>query len=137
MRHSWLLIPLLTAVTGCAELHSATEPFLPLLAPPAPGEDEIFMLSSGSGIPVVDRGCVRIKSTHSRRMGTVLWHQGTELGNDTNGCFLRNVRTGSVYRFGQVISFGGGEMPTEWAASQYPEVARRCGPPYSTGWLPK
>ncbi len=94
------------------------------------------MLAAIGGVPGVDHGCVRIKGTHSGSGWTILWHQGTELGHDSNGYFLRNAKTGSVYRFGQVISFGGGGLSSEMAAAQYPEVVRRCGPPYFSGWLP-
>lgn len=137
MRHSWLLISLFAAIAGCVGLRSAAEPFLPLLAPPPPGQEEIFLLAALGGVPVIHRGCVRIKGSPSGSIRTVLWHQGTELGRDTDGYFLRNAKTGSVYRFGQVISFGGGAMPAERAAARYPDVVRRCGPPYASGWLPK
>jgi len=135
MKYQWLLAVLIVAAVGCTDVPLSQGPFLPLLDPPAPGQDEVFLTAAFGGIPVVDRGCVRIRAGSST--STVLWHHGTELDRDATGYFLRNAKTGTGYRFGQVMSFGGGEMPREWVEAQNPEVARRCGPPYSSGWLPK
>ncbi len=128
---------LLHALYGCAVVPSNSEPFLPMLNRPELGQDEIYLTAALGGILVLERGCVRIATPSSNQSRTVLWHQGTELGRDAQGYYLRNAKTGTRYRFGTQISFGGGEMPPEWAAQGYPEVARRCDPPYSTGWLPK
>jgi hypothetical protein len=110
---------------------------LPRLDPPLPGQEEVYLTAALGGIPVIERGCVRIASPSGDRRETVLWHHGTDLNKDSHGYFLRNSKTGTQYRFGTVIAFGGGEMPAKWAAQKYPEVVRRCGPPYSSGWLPK
>ncbi|MCE7033457.1 hypothetical protein LY625_12685, partial [Lysobacter sp. GX 14042] len=86
---------------------------------------------------VVERGCVRVASPDGIRARTVLWHRGTELGKDSTGYYLRNAGTRTIYHFGNQISFGGGEMPSDWAERGYPEVAERCAPPYASGWLPQ
>ena len=128
---------LLLALCGCAATSGSGEPFLPLFNPAPPGQEEVYLTAALGGIPVIERGCVRVASPTGDGSQTVLWHQGTELGKDSQGYYLRNAKTGARYRFGTTISFGGGEMPAEWAAQGYPEVVRRCGPPYSSGWLPK
>ena len=128
---------LFIAVSGCAAVPRRGEPFLPLLKPPPAGLEEVYLTAALRGIPVIERGCVRIASPAGDRSRTVLWHQGTELGRDSQGYYLRNDRTAARYRFGSLVVFGGGEMPAEWAAQSYPEAVRRCGPPYSSGWLPK
>lgn len=127
---------LLLSLSGCAGLPGG-KPFLPLLDPPEPGRDEIYLTAALGGVPVIERGCVRIHSPSADRSRTVFWHRGTELGRDAQGYYLRNAKTGTLYRFGTLISFGGGEMPPEWATQKYPEAVRRCGPPYASGWLPE
>ncbi|MFX1724038.1 hypothetical protein [Stenotrophomonas sp. AS1] len=128
---------LFVAISGCAAVLGGGEPFLPLLNPPPPGQEEVYLTAALGGVPVIERGCVRIASPAGDRSRTVLWHRGTELGKDSQGYYLLNARTGTRYRFGTVIAFGGGEMPADWAAQSYPEAVRRCGPPYASGWLPK
>jgi len=125
------------ALSGCAAVPHRDQPFLPLLNSPEPGQEEIYLTAALGGVPVIQRGCVRIKSQFGDASRTVLWHRGTELVKDSTGYYLRNSKTGTLYRFGTNISFGGGEMPQEWAERLYPEATRRCGPPYSSGWLPK
>lgn len=83
------------------------------------------------------RGCVRVAGAGSSGFTTVLWHRGAELERDGSGYFLRNAHTGAIYRFGQRIDFGGGQASREWIERQYPEIAKRCGPPYASGWLPR
>lgn len=128
---------LLVIASGCAALPAAGDPFLPLLDPVPAGQEEIYLTAALGGVPVIERGCVKIAAPGELGSRTVLWHRGTALGRDVDGYYLRNTKTGTVYRFGEPIAFGGGEMPREWAARGYPEVAARCGPPYASGWLPK
>ena len=137
MKRSHYLTFILLVAAGCAARVGSGEIFLLLLDPAPAGQDEIYLTAALGGVPVVERGCVRIASPSGDRSRTVLWHRGTELGRDATGYYLRNAKTGTLYRFGQKISFGGGEMPQEWAERGYPEIAKRCGPPYASGWLPK
>lgn len=94
-------------------------------------------MARASGTLEMVRGCVRVADAGPSGFTTVLWHRGTELGRDGSGYFLRNAHTGTIYRFGQRIEFGGGEASREWIERQYPKIAKRCGPPYASGWLPR
>lgn len=130
------LVFILFVVAGCTTRGGSGEPFLPLLDQVPEEQDEVFLTAALGGVPVVEQGCVRITSSEGATR-TVLWHRGTELGRDATGYFLRNTATGTAYHFGQQMVFGGGEMPKDWAERGYPEIAKRCGPPYASGWLPR
>lgn len=136
MKHLHLVVIASFCVAACTSSPSTEPAFLPQLDPPPPGFDEIRLTALSSGTLEVVRGCVRVAHGGASRFTTVLWHQGTELDRDGSGYFLRNAHTGTIYRFGQRIEFGGGTAPREWIERRYPETARRCGPPYASGWLP-
>jgi hypothetical protein len=123
-----------TLLLGCASADpNEPLPFLPMLAPPPPGTHEIRYTAAQTGKLVVEKGCVKIMS--GRHAETVLWHQGTELGRDASGLFLRETHSGQVVRFGTTTTFGGGNLPEDYVARAYPELAQRCGPPYGSGWI--
>lgn len=124
-------------LTGCVASGVQESPFLPMLPPPESGQDEIFLTAAFGGVLKVDQGCIKVASPNGHSTRTVLWHHGTELGRDASGMFLRNAKTGTVYRFGTPIEFGGGEMPDEWVRQRFQNVARRCAGPYASGWLPR
>ena len=123
-------------LAGCTAVRLEKSPLLPMLELP-PGANEVYLTGGMRGAPVIDRGCVRIASASAGSVRTVLWHRGTELGQDREGYFLRNGATGRVFRFGREFEFGGGEMPREWAEHGYPQAVRQCGGPYASGWLPE
>lgn len=119
-------------VSGCASVPGSEPlPFLPLLAPRM---DEIALTAAVTGRLVVERGCVKL--AHGERTTTVIWERGTELARDASGLFLRETHSGRVVRFGVETQFGGGQQSESYTAQAYPEVARRCGPPYASGWIP-
>ena len=132
-------IPLLALAVllaaACSSLTSTDVAFLPKLDPPRPGLDDVRLTGAFSGVLVVERGCVRLLGRTPSSLTTVLWHNETELHRDGSGYFLRNSLTGTRYQFGRPIAFGGGQAQQEWIERQYPEVAKRCGPPYASGWL--
>jgi hypothetical protein len=135
-----ILLPTLIAL-GAASGAAAQEQavLLPRLAPPPPlppGVTEAFPAVAywGGRLEVV-RGCVRYVVTDSRAY-TVLWRHSTEFGLDRSGYFLRAPRSKTIYRMGQPMAVGGGAPTDEQAVARaYPEIARRCGPPYMMGWL--
>lgn len=123
-------------LAGCVASGVQERPFLPMLPPPESGQDEIFLTAAFGGVLKVDQGCIKVVSPNGHSTRTVLWHHGTELGRDASGMFLRNAKTGTVYRFGTRIEFGGGEMPDQWVRQRFPNVAQRCAGPYASAWLP-
>lgn len=137
MKIRYLLALGLLVLLGCATRQATTVPFLPMLGPTPAGAEEVYLTGMFAGELVIDRGCVRVRSASAGQTRTILWHRGTERGHDSAGYFLRDARIGKVVRFGTTFSFGGGEMPEEWVQRDYAEVARRCDPPYGSGWLPQ
>jgi hypothetical protein len=98
--------------------------------------DDVRLTASSSGVLKIVRGCVRVSAGQPSRLVTVLWHRGTELHRDQAGYFLRESYSGATYRFGERFEFGGGTASQDWIEREYPDVAKRCGPPYASGWLP-
>lgn len=137
MKHFWQIATTCLAVSGCASPPHDGAAYLPQLDAPQQGAEEIYLTAAFSGTLTMVRGCVKVASDTTPGITTVIWHRGTELHQDRSGYFLRNSRTGAIYRVGQRIEFGGGEMPQKWTERQYPEVSKRCGPPYASGWLSK
>lgn len=122
-------------LAGCAARHVAAPlPFFPRLAPPAPGLAEIWLTAAFDGRLVVEDGCVKVHPSNAQRSVTVLWHQDIELRRDTKGLFLLTPRNGHVTRFDVPANFGGGLVSAARIQQTYPEVARRCGPPYAYGY---
>jgi hypothetical protein len=123
------------ALVACASNQANSPlPFFPQVAPPPPGFEEPWLLSAFSGELVVEDGCVKLRSPKGSRGTTVLWYQGIELDRDSSGLFLRVDGSEQVTRFNVSSDFGGGEAPTGYIDGAYPEVARRCGPPYLYGY---
>ena len=136
MKHIPLFVVIVLTVAGCTTSPPEGLAFLPKLEPPPAGFDQIRLTGRSTGTLKVVRGCVRVALDRSPGFTTVLWHPGTELHRDRFGYFLRNADTGSVYRFGERIDFGGGTSSRESIEQHYPDIAERCGPPYASGWLP-
>jgi len=133
MKHSKLLLLLALTLVACERLEPSV--LLPLQKPQPPG-GELFFTASFHGVPIVERGCVRVKDAVDGVTRTVLWHGGTELGKDGTGYFLRSAETGRSYSFGSVVTFGGGEAEEKAIAREYPQVFKKCGPPFALGYLP-
>jgi hypothetical protein len=122
-------------LAGCASNQVAQPlPFFPQVAPPPPGLEEVWLTAAIDGKLVVENGCVKVRSPKAQQSSTVLWYQGIDLGRDKVGLFLRNSHTGNVTRFNVQAKFGGGSASAEHIRRDYPEVARRCGPPYAFGY---
>jgi hypothetical protein len=120
---------------GCASKQAAQPlPFFPQVAPQPPGLEEIWLTAAFEGRLVVENGCVKVRSPKTQQGSTVLWYQGIELDRDRFGLFLRSSHTGNVTRFNTPVKFGGGAVSEEYIERDYPEVARRCGPPYFFGY---
>ena len=120
---------------GCA--HSQPEhprPFFPQLASPPPGLEEVWLTAAFEGTLVVADGCVKVRSLDGQLDTTVLWYQGIELVRDKSGLSIQNIHTGETARFNVPAKFGGGDASDEHVQRNYPEVARRCGPPYAVGY---
>ena len=121
---------------GCAS-HQVTQPlpFFPQAAPPLPGGlKEVRLLMGFGGELVVENDCVKLRYRKGQQSTTVIWHQGLELGRDKIGLFIRNSHTGGITRFNVPVKVGGGDALPEYVQRAYPEVARRCGPPYALGY---
>ena len=129
------VISSLVALVACASNQQSTAlPFFPQVAPQPPGFDEVWLLAAFSGEVVVEDGCVKVRSPGATHGTTVLWYQGIELGRDASGFFLYHVQSGNITRFNTLSKFGGGDAPAKYINYAYPEVASRCGPPYSYGY---
>jgi hypothetical protein len=123
------------ALAGCASHQAgAPLPFFPQAAPAPPGLDEVWLTAAFSGQVVIEKGCVKVRSPGARHGTTVLWYQGIALDRDESGLFLRVVHNGKVTRFDTPSQFGGGDVGTDDVETSYPDVARRCGPPYAYGY---
>ena len=109
-------------------------PYLPRVATPPDGAEQVMLAGLISGKLVVDKGCVKIRRGRSSHFTTVLWYKGTELGRDQKGLFLRETTSGNVVRFGSPAYFGGGDASQEHIEQAYPEVARLCGGPFAFGY---
>ncbi len=123
-------------LVGCASNQVAQPlPFFPQLAPPLPGGlKEVRLLAAFGGKLVVENDCVKLRYREGQKSTTVLWYQGIELRRDKLGLFLRSSHTGKVTRFNVPVAIGGGQASPEYIQRAYPEVARRCGPPYALGY---
>jgi len=124
----------LTLVACSSDRVSSSLPFFPQVAPQPPGSEELWLLAAYRGKLVVENGCVRLRPLEGTHSTTVLWYQGIELDRDKSGLLLRGGRSGKITRFNTLSEFGGGEAPAEYIERDYPEVARRCGPPYAFGY---
>jgi hypothetical protein len=126
--------PILLALVACASNQASSPlPFFPQVAPQPPGLDEVWLLAAYRGEVIVENGCVKLRSPDGTLSTTVLWYQGVELDRDESGLLLRGPG-GSITRFNTLSEFGGGEASPEYVERDYPEVARRCGPPYAYGY---
>jgi hypothetical protein len=126
----------LIALVACTSNPRSSElPFFPQVAPTPLGLDEVWLTAAFNGEVVVEKGCVRVRHPEGKNSTTVLWYQGIELSQDASGMSLRDARSGRVLtRFNALTDFGGGTAPAEYIEQRYPEVARRCGPPYAYGY---
>ena len=135
MRTPAIFTLLLVALAACASNRANTPlPFFPQAAPQPPGLEEIWLLAAYRGEVIVEKGCVKLRSAGGARTTTMLWYQGIELAQDEAGLFLRGGPGGKITRFNTLSDFGGGEAQREHVERDYPEVARRCGPPYAYGY---
>ena len=126
----------LAFLSACAShVLDESTPFFPKVAPPHAGTEQVMLTAAFRGEPIVERGCVKVRSPGSSSATTVLWYQGAELGRDAQGLFLRDQRSSRMVRFNEPANFGGGSAPSEYVERAYPEVARRCGGPYAFGYL--
>lgn len=122
-------------LAGCASNQVAQPlPFLPQAALQPPEIGEVWLTAAFNGKLVVESDCVKVRAPKSRRSTTVLWYQGMELHRDKEGLYLRSAHTGNIARFNVPVEFGGGSASAEHIQNTYPEVARRCGPPYAYGY---
>jgi hypothetical protein len=126
----------LLALVACANNPRESElPFFPQVRPTPPGLDEVWLTAAFTGQVVNEKGCVKVRHPRTERSTTVLWYQGIELGKDSSGMFLRDAQSGKILtRFNTITDFGGGTAPADYIGQSYPEVARRCGPPYAYGY---
>jgi hypothetical protein len=126
----------LALVSACTPSPSGDgDVLLPKLPPLPPGVEDFRHTALLVGRPVVHNGCVKVQAPEGG-LHTVLWHPETELEERGGTLVLRNGISGATYAFGEELRGGGGEMPVESVAKQFPEVAARCGPPYRSGYLP-
>lgn len=123
-------------LTGCVSNQVAQPlPFLPQVALQPPEIGEVWLTAAFDGKLMVESDCVKVRAPKAQRSTTVLWYQGMELHRDKEGLYLRSAHTGEIARFNVPVEFGGGSASAEHIRQAYPEVARRCGPPYAYGYL--
>ncbi|MFO1474922.1 MAG: hypothetical protein U1F20_10755 [Lysobacterales bacterium] len=136
MRPSILVVLMPLALAACTSNPARSRlPFFPQVAPTPPGGyDPTWLTAAFEGEVVVENGCVKVRYPGARPSTTVLWYQGIELDRDERGLFLRDESGAHVTRFHTMTQFGGGEAPAKYIEKAYPEIARRCGPPYAYGY---
>ncbi len=128
------VLPVIVVAACSSIVSSQGMPFLPRVAPPPPGVEQVMLAGLIGGELIVDKGCVKLKSAGSNIATTVLWYEGAELVRDENGILLRQSSSGTHVRFGTRANFGGGSAPAAYIEQAYPEVAKVCGGPYAFGY---
>jgi len=136
-----ILVPLviLLLMAGCQ--HRPVEAdmiYFPQMPSPQPGAEEIMLLASGSGYLVIDRGCVRLKSSASGKMSTLFWHRRFELVNHGASVAVRDTVAGNIYPIGDHIRIGGGQLTKSSAIRIDPIAVKKCGGnSFGSAWIPE
>ena len=136
MKRFWSLLVLTVFAIGCARVVQNPEDILlPRLAPaPVAGTEDVRLQALLIGRLTVDRGCIKVEN--SGQMVTVLWYSEVQLAQKSPA-MLRDSSTGRTYRIGDQVRVGGGSGDPGTVNREFPEVARRCGPPYVVGYFSK
>ncbi|MXO75048.1 hypothetical protein GRI40_07450 [Altererythrobacter aerius] len=112
-----IFLSILTA--GCVAGHPVRDasslpgplPFAAVRAAPRAGENPILLLAGVSGRVRIDGQCVTIAQASGGLPVLPLFYDGTTVGRDAEGYFLRDGQTGAVFRDGDSFHGGGGTMP--------------------------